>query len=108
MSQADIGGVGGASPPDGIGNLCQCGDVSGDGFVTGADGTAVKRAALGLAPYGSAGVAALPAPQKCDVNGGATGDATYHCAGNDGTLIQHASLGLAPGIVQTCVAADGS
>jgi hypothetical protein len=106
MSQADSGGVGPGSAGDGIGDLCQCGDVNDDGFVTGGDGTLVKRAALNLAPYGAAGVAALPAPQKCDVNGGTSGDATHHCSGQDGTLIQRASLGLQPGVSQFCPAAD--
>ncbi len=105
--QLDAGGVGQGSSSDGIGDDCQCGDVNGDGVVTGLDGTLAKRAALNLAPF-VGGIDSLPAPQKCDVNGGTSGDATYHCSGLDGTLIQRASLGLAPGILQACPAADGN
>src|SRR5271157_2429286 len=32
--QKDSGGVGSGSPPDGIGDACQCADVNNDGFVT--------------------------------------------------------------------------
>lgn len=106
-SQADTGGVGPSSLPDGIGDACQCGDVNNDGRVTGLDGTLVKRASLGLAPF-TAGVSALAAPEKCDVNGGATGDPVFHCSGLDGTLIQRASLALPPGVLQACPAADGN
>ncbi len=106
-TQADIGGVGTASGPDGIGDSCQCGDVNNDGRVTGLDGTLVKRASLSLAPF-AAGVGALPAPDKCDVNGGTTGDGVFHCSGLDGTLVQRASLMLPPGVQQFCPAADGS
>ncbi len=106
-SQADIGGVGPTSVPDGIGDVCQCGDVNNDGRVTGLDGTLIKRASLNLAPF-TTGVGALPAPNKCDVNGGATGDAVFHCSGLDGTLVQRASLVLPPGVLQFCPAADGN
>jgi hypothetical protein len=75
--------------------------------LTGLDGTLVKRASLGLAPF-TAGVSALAAPDKCDVNGGATGDPAFHCSGLDGTLIQRASLALPPGVLQACPAADGN
>jgi hypothetical protein len=103
--QQNAGGVGLGSAPDGFGDACQCGDVNADGRVTGLDGTLAKRAALGLAPY-PAGVGALPAPNKCDVNGGATGDPVFRCSGLDGTLIQRASLGLPPGVQPVCMPAQ--
>ncbi|HEU4427779.1 MAG TPA: hypothetical protein VFT98_03410 [Myxococcota bacterium] len=102
--QQNVGGVGPGSALDASGDACQCGDVNADGRVTGLDGTLAKRAALGLAPY-PAGVGALPAPNKCDVNGGATGDPVFRCSGLDGTLIQRASLGLPPGVQQACMPA---
>ncbi len=33
--------------PDGIGNACQCGDVTGNGVCNGQDANAVQRIALG-------------------------------------------------------------
>jgi hypothetical protein len=44
--QLDRGGVNTAES-DGIGDACQCGDVSGNGMVNGQDANAVQRAALG-------------------------------------------------------------
>jgi hypothetical protein len=44
--QLDSGGVA-TTTPDGIGDACQCGDVTGNGIVNGQDANAVKRAALG-------------------------------------------------------------
>ena len=96
--QEDAGGVGSGSPPDAIGDACQCGDVDGDGFVTGLDGTLVTRAALQLQPF-PGGVADLAHSEKCDVGG------TAGCSGLDGTLIKRASLGLPPGVLQVCPAA---
>jgi hypothetical protein len=98
--QEDAGGIGLGSAPDGIGDACQCGDVNDDGQVTGIDGTLVKRASLGLAPF-TGGVGDLPGFEKCDVGG------TEGCTGLDGTLATRASLGLAPGISQVCPAAVG-
>lgn len=68
----DRGGVGFGSLPDGIGDACQCGDVSGDGFVTGTDALMIRRALL-VPPS-----ATLVSADLCDVGGGAgctTGDA---------------------------------
>jgi hypothetical protein len=42
----DSGGLGLASPPDGIGDDCQCGDVAPDGFVEQAGDVAQMRSAL--------------------------------------------------------------
>ncbi|HTO68412.1 MAG TPA: thrombospondin type 3 repeat-containing protein, partial [Myxococcota bacterium] len=44
-SQADTGGMGPGSPPDKIGDACQCGSVAGDGHVDATD-VAAYRAAL--------------------------------------------------------------
>src|SRR5262249_20509782 len=40
-SNADTGGIGASSAADGIGNACQCGDLTGDGVVTMDDALAV-------------------------------------------------------------------
>lgn len=98
--QDDEGGIGLASAPDDIGDACQCGDVDGDGRVTGLDGTLITRASLSLAPF-LQGTAALAAPEKCDVGG------TAGCSGLDGTIVKRASLGLSPAIQQVCPAATG-
>ncbi|MAE94772.1 MAG: hypothetical protein CL910_08945 [Deltaproteobacteria bacterium] len=97
-SQADTGGVGLGSAPDGIGDACQCGDVNDDGFVTGLDGTLATRASLNLPPF-SGGPSDLAAPQKCDVSGDSV------CSGLDGTFMKRASLGLPPSLQQSCDAA---
>lgn len=103
--QGDVGGVGPASNPDGIGDPCQCGDVGSatpsqtpDGLVTGIDGTFVTRAALNLPPF-PGGAVDLPDLDKCDVNGDGL------CSGLDGTVIKRGSLSLPPGVKQTCPAA---
>jgi len=61
--QADRGGVGAGSPPDGVGDACQCGDVNGDGLVTLADAAAVQRSLL------QPPTATLAVPALCDVDG---------------------------------------
>lgn len=80
-SQADNGGLGFGSTPDGIGNACQCGDVTGEGQVNDTDAAYIKRYALGL----SAPLFLVPA--NCDVSGDG------QCNGIDGTLIRHAAVG---------------
>jgi len=95
--QKDSGGVGSGSPPDGIGDACQCGDVNGDGIVDLSDKTILSRSLAGLGPYGS--VAAMPGFSKCDVNGDGL------CNLGDKTVISRALAGLAPGIQQKCTAA---
>lgn len=64
-TQADIGGVGVLAGPDGIGDACQCGDVTGDGRVTASDVAQIQRALL--APP----MATLGRPEHCDVGGSA-------------------------------------
>lgn len=81
--QADSGGIA-SSSADGIGNVCQCGDVSGDGRVDGADEDALRDHLAGALP-------ALPAPQKCDVGGGSACDLV------DVVRLRRALAGIASG-----------
>ncbi len=88
--QSDQGGVG--SPiADGIGNACQCGDVTGDGQVDSFDAEWIKRQALNLsAPL-------FLIPDNCDV----TGDGV--CNGMDALLVRHAAAGtVSPFFGQNC------
>jgi hypothetical protein len=68
--QLDRGGVGAGSAPDGVGDACQCGDVSGDGSVTVADAMLVARSLL------QPPTASLPEPGLCDVAGSGPPDCT--------------------------------
>ena len=79
-SQADTGGIGAASGPDGIGDACQCGDVSGNGRVTTADAS-MMQAALLVPP-----TATMTRPDLCNV-GGSKG-----CTTADATIITRALL----------------
>lgn len=87
-AQADSGGLGGATP-DGVGNACQCGDPSDDGRIDAAD-TSALRAFLANP------LAALPAPQKCDVGGSSACDLL------DAVRLRRALAGLAQGIAHNC------
>jgi len=78
--QLDRGGVGAGSPPDGVGDACQCGDVNDDGRVTLSDATLVLRAQL-VPP-----TATLARPERCDV-GGSVG-----CSVGDGVILRRALL----------------
>jgi len=90
--QTDTGGLGTSSPPDGIGDACQCGDVSDDGQVDVAD-------ALALREFLARPSVPLAAPQKCDVGGpGASGT----CDIVDATLLRRALAGAPPGISNVC------
>lgn len=73
--QLDRGGIGTGSPADGIGDVCQCGDVSGDGRVLTGDSTIILRSLL------NPPTATQTNPQLCDV-GGSTG-----CFTADATII---------------------
>lgn len=90
-NQADNGGIGSGNTPDGIGNACQCGDVTGEGQVNDTDAAFIKRQALGLsAPL-------FLVPDNCDVSGDGA------CNGIDGTLIRHKAAGnAAPLFGQHC------
>ncbi len=61
--QLDRGGVGSAAPADGIGDVCQCGDVNGDGKVTTSDAVITARSLL-VPP-----TATMAFPEKCNVGG---------------------------------------
>ena len=63
--QDDTGGVGVLSVPDGIGDECQCGDVTGNGRITSADQSMFKRWLYDPASL------AMPRPDLCDVGGSA-------------------------------------
>jgi hypothetical protein len=79
--QEDTGGIA-EDPPDGIGDACQCGDVTGDGKVNSADATMIIREALGLSAPG------FNVPGNCDV----TGD--ENCNSADATMVTRKALGL--------------
>jgi hypothetical protein len=64
--------------PDGVGDACQCGDVSGDGLITSDDTMIIKRA-VARPPR-----AVMPHPELCDVGGSAG------CSGSDAVIIQRA------------------
>jgi len=88
--QKDSGGLD-TNTPDGIGDACQCGDVSGNGRITNTDSVLMKRYLLGLPSNFDADL--------CDVNG------DDQCTNTDAVLIQRSLLGLPPGLSQTCTAA---
>jgi len=87
-SQTDSGGIGAGSPPDGIGNACQCGDVSGNGFVTTADATLITRSLL-VPP-----TATLARPELCNVGGSAA------CTTADAVIVTRGLLVPPTGTVQ--------
>lgn len=92
-SQTDQGGIG-TPTPDGIGNACQCGDVTGEGQVNSFDSEWIKRQALGLsAPL-------FLVPDNCDVTGEGI------CNGMDAILVRHAAAGnVSPFFGQNCPSA---
>jgi hypothetical protein len=87
-SQADTGGIGAGSPPDGIGDACQCGDVSGNGVVTTADATLITRSLL-VPP-----TATLARPDLCNVGG------TSGCTTSDAVIATRALLVPATASIQ--------
>ncbi len=95
--QADRGGIN-TGAPDGIGDACQCGDVSGNGMVNGQDANAIKRHGLGIEPN-----PLFAMPGNCDVTGGGT------CDGQDANAVKRAALGLeSPNFGQNCHNATGT
>jgi hypothetical protein len=87
--QADANG-------DGVGDVCTCGDMNGNGLVDGADLTLYKRYFGGLSsPFSTDRCGVSPAP-----DGGA-------CNGADLTVIKRYFGGLPPGITNTCSAYVG-
>lgn len=85
--QSDSGGLDSATP-DGVGDACQCGEVNGDGVISGTDAVLIQRYLLGLPP--------LITVERCDVSGDGL------CTNTDAVLIQRALLGLPPGIQSSC------
>jgi hypothetical protein len=91
--QRDTGGVGSAAP-DGIGDACQCGDVTGNGIVDAQDALAIQRKTMGLSPNPLFAV-----PEHCDVTGNGV------CNGQDANAVRQAALG-SPSSLQHCQSAD--
>ncbi len=93
-NQQDHGGVGRGTTADGIGDACQCGDVSGDGVVTLSDVLLTQRSLL------DPPTATLARPEHCDV----TGDGL--CDLSDGVTLRRALLRpVQATIVQECAPA---
>ena len=88
MFQEDTGGIGVGSAPDGIGDVCQCGDVTGDGRVTSADSVVILRSQL-VPP-----TATMNQPQLCNVGGSAA------CSSADSVIVLRAQLSPPTAIVQ--------
>ena len=82
--QLDDGGIN-TTTPDGIGNACQCGDVTGNGIVNGQDANAIKRHGLGLEPNPM-----FVVPGNCDVTGNGA------CNGQDANAVKREALGGEP------------
>jgi hypothetical protein len=88
--QQDNGGIN-TTTPDGIGDACQCGDVTGNGIVNGQDANAIKRHGLSQ-PNPSFAVAG-----NCDVTGNGL------CNGQDANAVKRAALGdPSPSFGQRC------
>ena len=99
-AQTDTGGVKPGSPPDGIGDACQCGEVNNDGRVLASDVTAIRAGLTGS-------TVGVLAPARCNVNGAvnatllATGMRT-DCNVVDVAVIRRALASVSPGIAQVC------
>jgi hypothetical protein len=85
--QTDRGGLN-TAVPDGIGDACQCGDVTGNGIVNGQDANAMSRHGLGIDPNPAFAVSG-----NCDVTG------NDHCNGQDANATRRAALGLETGLL---------
>ncbi len=93
--QEDRGGVN-TTTPDGIGDACQCGDVTGNGVVNGQDGNAIRRHGLGVESN-----PLFRVPGNCDVSGNG------QCNGQDGNAVRAVALGIPnPLFGQHCQNAD--
>jgi hypothetical protein len=82
--QADHGGVN-SNAPNGVGDACECGDVSGNGRINGQDANAIKRHGLGGDPN-----PLFIQACNCDVSGNGA------CNGQDASAVSRAALGLTP------------
>jgi hypothetical protein len=95
--QEDDGGIN-TEEADGIGNACQCGDVTGNGIVNGQDANAIKRHGLHLEPN-----PLFVVPGNCDVSGNGA------CNGQDANAVKRVALGLqSPSFGQRCHSAIGA
>jgi hypothetical protein len=91
-SQLDQGGLGTGSPPNGVGDACECGDASGDGRITLNDSVVVQRSLL------QPPTAVLTRPELCDVNGDGK------CTIADATVLRRVLLSPpTASIVNACV-----
>ena len=91
--QEDAGGVGSVAA-DGVGDPCQCGDVSGEGRVGVDDWVRIARD-QGLFPP------ALPFPEKCNVEG-VVGGGAGSCDAADAARIRDALADPAGGLPLLC------
>jgi DNA-binding beta-propeller fold protein YncE len=91
--QADTGGVGSATP-DGVGNACQCGDVTNDNRVTSADLDAIRAE---LATPGT-----LASTARCSVVGGT------ECNVADVVVLERVLASAKPRLDNVCAAAGHS
>jgi hypothetical protein len=94
--QEDGGGVG-SSGADGIGDPCQCGDVTNNGQVSSEDLAAIREHVNGIP-------GALAAPAKCNAVGPASGG-SQDCRIDDWAIVRRAIAGLGPGIQAVCTPA---
>jgi hypothetical protein len=99
-SQADGGGLGAASAPDGNGDACQCGDVDRDRASTAADARALRDWLARAQP-------SLVAPELCNVRGavatpGPGTDPTAVCDVLDAVVLRRALETGAPALEQLC------
>ena len=92
-SQADSGGLFGPSA-DGIGDACQCGDVTDDGEVDLLDLATYERGLANLLPT-------TLDEDKCSVVGGRT-----DCDPNDRQTLRQAIVGTGSGLGQVCQSAN--
>jgi lysophospholipase L1-like esterase len=92
--QEDAGGLFGP-PPDGIGDVCQCGDLNDDGIVDVLDAAIYERDLAGLLPEAADG-------NKCSVIGG-----RLDCEPNDRFALRETLVGLTT-IGPVCEAATGA
>lgn len=90
--QEDTGGLQG-DVPDGIGDVCQCGDVNADGRIDLLDAALYQRALAGVLPV------ALDS-DRCSVIGG-----RLDCEPNDRQALRQALVGISLGLDQVCQAA---
>jgi Chitobiase/beta-hexosaminidase C-terminal domain len=98
-AQSDSGGVGGTAP-DGIGDVCQCGDVTLDGAVTASDVTLYREHLAN--PTGIPFLADTSG--KCSVFGALSSQ----CDIVDLVVLRRALAGRLPGVAQVCRSSSGS